>query len=45
MEKRISHELTVIYITSDGKKFIEEIDAKRHNILLGIIEKERGGTD
>ena len=41
MVKQITHELDFVYITGDGKKFINEVDAKLHQIMIETIDNER----
>ena len=40
MAKPITHELQHIWITADGKKFLNEDDAKKHQLSLIELEKE-----
>ena len=40
MAKPITHELTSIWITADGKRFINEDDAKEHQTSIIKREKE-----
>ena len=41
MTKPITHELQHIWITADGRKFLNEEDAKKHQkTLIGLEKKE-----
>ena len=41
MVRKISHELAFVYITGDGKKFLDENDAKLHQLMLEVLDRER----
>ncbi len=41
MVRKITHELTFVYITGDGKKFLDEDDAKLHQVMLEVLDRER----
>jgi hypothetical protein len=40
MAKPITHELQHVWITADGKRFLNEDDAKKHQIQIEEREKE-----